>query len=225
MINIKQTFSFAFNFLKMDLNEKQLQIINTAERLFADTGYEGTSVRDIAEEAGINVAMISYYFGSKEKLLETLFAVRAEGTAHKLEGMLKDKVLAPLQKVHLMIDYYVEKFQTENCFYKILMREQVAVQRTVTSELIMHFKKRNQQLVKQIISEGQKTGEFSKHIDVPMLMTTLIGTAGHLMATQHMYREINNLQEMPDEQFQKLLKKKLSTHLKFLFKATLTHEV
>ena len=209
----------------MDLNEKQLQIINTAEQLFADKGFEGTSVRDIAEVAGINVAMISYYFGSKEKLLETLFAVRAEGTVQKLEGMLKDKVMNPLQKVNVMIDYYIDKFQQQNCFYKILMREQVAVQRTVTSELIQHFKKRNQLLVKQLIQEGQKTGEFNKSVDVPMLMTTLIGTAGHLMATQHMYKEINNLQEMPDEQFQKLLKKKLSTHLKFLFKVILTHEV
>ncbi|MEP6674409.1 MAG: TetR family transcriptional regulator [Ferruginibacter sp.] len=209
----------------MDLNEKQLQIIDTAERLFADKGFEGTSVRDIAEEAKINVAMISYYFGSKEKLLETLFAVRAEGTVQKLESMLKDTLMNPLQKVNVMIDYFIDKFQKQNCFYKILMREQVAVQRTATSELIQHFKKRNQKLVKQLIHEGQKTGEFSKNVDVPMLMTTLIGTAGHLMATQHFYKEINNLQEMPDEQFQKLIKKKLSSHLKFLFKATLTHEV
>jgi AcrR family transcriptional regulator len=209
----------------MDLNEKQRQIIDTAEQLFADKGFEGTSVRDIAEEAGINVAMISYYFGSKEKLLETLFALRAEGTVQKLEAMLKDKVMNPLQKVNVMIDYYIDKFQKQHCFYKILMREQVAIQRTTTYELIHHFKQRNQQLVKQLIHEGQKSGEFSKNVDVPMLMTMLIGTTGHLMATQHFYREINNLQDMPDEQFQKLIKKKLSAHLKFLFKATLTHEV
>jgi hypothetical protein len=46
-----------------------------------------------------------------------------------------------------------------------------------------------------------------------------------MIATQHFYREINNLQEMAEEQFQKLIKKKLSAHLKFLFKAILTHEV
>jgi AcrR family transcriptional regulator len=41
--------------------------IGYCEELIAKKGYEGTSVRDICSKANINVAMISYYFGSKEK--------------------------------------------------------------------------------------------------------------------------------------------------------------
>lgn len=208
----------------MEYNEKQLQIIQTAEKLFADKGFDGTSVRDIADDAGINVAMISYYFGSKEKLLEALFTYRAMDSAKKLEDILQNKELTTIEKVYQMIDYYIGKFQHQHCFHKIMMSEQVNNKRGTTHELIHHFKKRNQQIVKQLIHEGQKTGEFSKNIDVPMLMAVLIGTVSHMIATQRFYREINNLQEMPDEQFQKLIKKKLSVQLKFIFKATLTHE-
>ncbi|MEO6348401.1 MAG: TetR family transcriptional regulator, partial [Aquaticitalea sp.] len=57
----------------MSLNDKQIQILEVAEKLFAEHGFDGTSVRQIAHEADINIAMISYYFGSKEKLLEALF--------------------------------------------------------------------------------------------------------------------------------------------------------
>ena len=57
----------------MEYNDKQIAIINTAEKLFALNGFDGTSVRDIAHEAGVNLAMISYYFGSKEKLMEAVF--------------------------------------------------------------------------------------------------------------------------------------------------------
>ncbi|UEG50934.1 TetR family transcriptional regulator [Ferruginibacter lapsinanis] len=208
----------------MEYNEKQLQIIQTAEKLFADKGFDGTSVRDIADEASVNVAMISYYFGSKEKLLEALFTHRAMDSAKKLEDILHNKELSTLEKVNVLIDYYINKFQNQQCFHKIMMSEQVTNKRGVTHELIHHFKKQNQQLVKQLIHEGQKTGEFAKNIDVPMLMAVLVGTVTHMIATQRFYREINNLQDMPDEQFQKLIKKKLSTQLKFIFKATLTHE-
>jgi AcrR family transcriptional regulator len=52
----------------MDFNDKQIKIMEAAEELFAEKGFSGTSVRDISDAADINVAMISYYFGSKEKI-------------------------------------------------------------------------------------------------------------------------------------------------------------
>ncbi len=74
----------------MSYSEKQLQIIRTAEKLFACKGYDGTSVRDIAEEAGVNVAMISYYFGSKEKLMQALFHQRMEKVRTKIESLVNN---------------------------------------------------------------------------------------------------------------------------------------
>ena len=57
----------------MDWSEKQIQILEVAEKLFAENGYDGTSIRHISKKAGINIAMISYYFGSKDKLLKFRF--------------------------------------------------------------------------------------------------------------------------------------------------------
>ncbi len=48
------------------------KILECAERLFATKGYDAASIRDITNEAGVNLASIHYYFGSKEKLLEEL---------------------------------------------------------------------------------------------------------------------------------------------------------
>ncbi len=44
------------------------RILSTATRLFADKGYDGTSVKDICDAAGVNIAAIHYHFGSKENL-------------------------------------------------------------------------------------------------------------------------------------------------------------
>ena len=51
----------------MELNDKQIQILETAEKLFSENGFDGTSVRQIAKAAEVNIAMISYYFGSHPK--------------------------------------------------------------------------------------------------------------------------------------------------------------
>ena len=45
------------------------RILNTAERLFGEHGFAGTSLRAIAKNAGVNLAAIHYHFGSKEALL------------------------------------------------------------------------------------------------------------------------------------------------------------
>ena len=45
------------------------RILETAESLFARHGYAATSLRDITEAAGANVAAVNYHFGSKEALL------------------------------------------------------------------------------------------------------------------------------------------------------------
>jgi len=54
------------------------RILDTAERLFAEYGYDATSLRAITREAGVNLAAVNYHFSSKEALLRALFARRLE---------------------------------------------------------------------------------------------------------------------------------------------------
>jgi len=56
--------------------ETRLTILNQAESLFADGGYEGTSIRDIAAQAGVQAAVIGYHFGSKGDLFDTVVSRR-----------------------------------------------------------------------------------------------------------------------------------------------------
>jgi len=208
----------------MEYNGKQVQIMETAEILFAEKGFNGTSVRDIAEKANVNLAMVSYYFGSKDKLLEALFNYRGEYLKLKLENIIEDKKLNSLEKINLLIDHYVDKVMSQQCFSRIMVREQVLNHTGITAELIFQMKKRNQELITRLIHQGQKKGEFKKNIDIPLMMVTMIGTGNNMVATQHYYRQINNLQSMSEEEFQKHIKKKLSQHLKKIFKAILTNE-
>lgn len=53
------------------------RILDAAESLFARDGYDKVSVRDITAEAGVNLALVTYHFGSKDKLLEAVLGRRA----------------------------------------------------------------------------------------------------------------------------------------------------
>ena len=54
------------------------RILDAAERLFAQRGFHGVSIRDITGAAEVDVALANYHFGSKQGLLEAVFLRRAE---------------------------------------------------------------------------------------------------------------------------------------------------
>ena len=207
-----------------EYSDKQKAIIDTAEKLFAMNGFQGTSVRDIAQEAGVNVAMISYYFGSKEKLMEAVFEERTNSIRMKVETLLQDDKTSNLEKVNILIDDYVDKFIDQQEFHKIVMREQLIEKDTVIAGFIHELKKKNLAAIKKLVNDGQKSGEFKKNIDILLMMITMVGTVSQMLTSQHFYRESNNLAHATEIEFQKHMRKKLSNHLKNLFKVMLTYE-
>lgn len=208
----------------MTYSDKQLQILETAERLFAGKGFDGTSVRDIADEAGVNVAMISYYFRSKEKLMETLFEQRMGHIKMRVESLLKDDSLTPFQKMEILADEHIDRVMHRQQFHKIMFCEQILNKNPFIIRMVNDLKMRNLAVISKLIQDGQKKGVFKKKIDIVMLLTTMYGTVSHMLVSQDYYREFNNLQEIPDDEFRDTMKKRLSNHIKVLFKAILMYE-
>jgi AcrR family transcriptional regulator len=208
----------------MEFTDKQIQIIETAERLFAERGFDGTSVRDIADEAGINVAMISYYFGSKEKLMEALFELRVGTVKMRIESLIKDESLTPLEKVNILIDEHIERNMQKQCFHKIMVGVQVTNKNPAILKAANNIKLRNTAVVTELIKEGQKKGVFKKKIDVVLMLNTMIGTVSQSLISMDYYREFNNQQDLNEEEFQLIFKRRLSIHIKTLFKVILTNE-
>jgi AcrR family transcriptional regulator len=215
------------NEIDMEYNPKQLQIISVAERLFAAKGFSATSIRDISQEADINVSMVSYYFGSKEKLIEALFEVRSRDFRTRLDDLLTNLDLSPFQRVNLMIDGIVDRITEKQCFHNIVVREQLSPDgRTpVIAELLQELKLNNLRAMQNIIHEGQKFGVFNKDVDVLLLSTTLFGTINQALSTKSFYRVVYGLEGLSEEDQESHMKEKLRIHLKKLFRGLLSPEL
>jgi AcrR family transcriptional regulator len=208
----------------MEYNEKQQAIITIAEKLFSVNGFDGTSVRDIAHEAGVNVAMISYYFGSKEKLMEAVFEQKTNVMRLKVENLLLNTELSSLDKLYTLIDDYVNKFMNQQQFQKIMLLEQLVDKNGGVPQLIYELKKRNIVSIEKLIQEGQNNGQFIEDIDIPLMMNTMVGTVSQMIISQRFYKDINKLQHLGESEYTQYMINKLSSHLKRLFKVILTNE-
>ena len=204
--------------------DKKKHILEKAEELFAQKGFEAATVRDIAEAANVNLAMISYYFGSKEKLMEDLFHQRMDSMKLKMELLLKNEMLTPFQKVENLIEEYIKKVINRQSFYKILLCEQVMKKNPVIVKLVRELKMNYAALFSELIKEGQKKKVFKKNIDVVMALTTMTGTVTQMMVNKDYYAEFNGHTGLSEDDLKKLLSEKLNTHLKIIFKSILGYE-
>lgn len=155
--------------------EKKEQILEVAEELFAHKGFEGTSIRELSKKAGINIAMISYYFGSKEKLFEALVEYRSSFMHERLTLLNNESKEDPMTKIELMIEYYVDRMVLHNRFSRILHRELSLQQRSPMHRAIADILLRNLQEIRKIILEGIRKKIF-KNTDAELVIATIIGT-------------------------------------------------
>src|ERR1700733_9916653 len=89
--------------------------ISTEEKLkeaarvvFTRKGYAATTVRDIAAEANINLALVNYYFRSKEKLFELIMAETIQKLFEKIKPIINDESTTVTEKIENIVDHYLD---------------------------------------------------------------------------------------------------------------------
>ncbi len=84
------------------------KIKEAARKIFLQKGFAGTRTRDIAEEAGINLALLNYYYRSKEKLFEIVMEESLKQLFLKIILTLNDKSTDLSSKINIAVDLYID---------------------------------------------------------------------------------------------------------------------
>lgn len=178
----------------IELNAKQIEIINVTEKLFAEKGFDGTSIREIAKVAEINVAMVSYYFGSKEKLLEAIILYRVSAFGTMLENLQAEAISAQ-EKIKKFISFYISRVYQNRDIYQILHFEIVNQNRTSDFPAFTQIKRNNLLLLENIISEGQQNNVFKEKCNPVLIPPIVIGSFLQIYNNKKFYQEVLNLED------------------------------
>lgn len=207
--------------MKTEFNDKQIQILEVAEKLFAENGFDGTSIRDISKEAKINIAMISYYFGSKERLLEALVLQKTAGLKLQLENLLAEN-LEPIAKVNKLVAFYVDRIDRSRGIYRILHFELSSKKNILNLQSFSDIKKMNLKSLEIIIKDGQSKGVFRKNVIIPLITPTILGTYFHFYMNKPFFEELLNLKT--EASYNHYIKNDLTKHIQQTIKALLIYE-
>ena len=205
----------------IELNDKKIQILEVAEKLFSEKGFEGTSIRDISKHAKINIAMVSYYFGSKERLLEALILYKTSDLKLQLENLLQEN-LEPIEKVNKLIEIYINRISCNKGIFRVLHFELNSEKREKSMIAFTELKKGNLKALESIIAQGQLKGVFRKDVIIPLLTPTIIGTFFHFHMNKSFFVELLNLKT--EEMYNNYIKTSLTKHIQQTIKALLVYE-
>jgi AcrR family transcriptional regulator len=141
--------------------DKRRQILDAAVRVFADLGYHGSRVGDIAEHAGVAHGLLYHYFSSKEEVLRTIFAenwgellvrfraveASEEPAASKLEGIAK---------------ILLRTWRNDPALVTVMVRE-VARSQHLQDQVVEVREAFT--ILQRVIEEGQARGEFRPDVN------------------------------------------------------------
>ncbi|TCP32048.1 TetR family transcriptional regulator [Scopulibacillus darangshiensis] len=147
------------------------EVITSAVKLFNMNGYSGTSIRAIAKEAGVNIALVSYYFGGKSGLLEHLMSTFLEGYIQTLEeafqetDLEKEKISGRLMKIADRLIAY-----QQDCFYlSRFVHREMTLDTVLVRELMATYLMKEKYLLEKIFLEAAKRRQIRK-IPVDLLV-------------------------------------------------------
>lgn len=87
------------------------KIKEAARKVFTKKGFAAARTRDIAEEAGINLALLNYYFRSKEKLFDLVMRETMQEFIKGMKGVFNHEESSLLIKVQKIVDNYIDLFK------------------------------------------------------------------------------------------------------------------
>lgn len=196
----------------MSQKSKEAHILQTAEKLIAQHGYDGTSTRMIAAAAGVNISMISYYFGSKEALLEAIFRNRMSEGFNFSNQILSDESRSVWEKIQAIAELHIERVEALGDFFRIVQGEHRQHKNENILKMIETYKRGMLEALDTLVREGKASGEFTKEVEAAWLHATIVGTTFNAQYNREIYQHY--IQDK--ENYTENLKQHLISLVKFI---------
>lgn len=148
-------------------SERRDQILSIAARLIAKRGYSATTVRDIADEAGILSGSLYHHFSSKEAILQEILGSFMTGLLDRFEEIVAEGG-SPRDILDKLIAHAFTTIESQPDAVGLYQNELSFLGRQPGFEFLRENSERIEELWLSQIREGQKVGVFRDSIDAPI---------------------------------------------------------
>ena len=151
--------------------EKRKRILDAAVRVFAEHGYHGSRVGDIAEDAGVAHGLLYHYFASKDDVLQTIFVENWGELVARFRAVEAADEPAP-EKLEGIAKILLRTWRNDPALVTVMVRE-VARSRHIQDQVLEV--REAFAIVQRVIEQGQRDGSFRRDVDARLASWLLYG--------------------------------------------------
>jgi TetR/AcrR family fatty acid metabolism transcriptional regulator len=155
------------------------RIINSAKKLFAEQGYQKTTIVDISRLAGLSEAALYEYFQGKEDLLLTIPDLWVSAMLRDIDEQLFG-VKGAVNRLRKFLWWYLRRIELAPLDAKIVYLFLKTNANFLTTEVYSNVKKFYSNLL-EIFEEGRKTGELKPDLNPHLARDIFVGTMDHII--------------------------------------------
>ncbi len=154
--------------------EKRRAILHAAVRVFAEKGYHGCRIADVARAAGVAYGLVYHYFRNKDELLESVFAeqwailINALRAIDSGPGTAADKIAA-------LYGFVFDVFKTAPAAVRVLILEVTRTPHSLRAGSTRETFEEAVRLVADVVRQGQERGELRPDVDPVVAAAGLLG--------------------------------------------------
>lgn len=207
--------------MEKEKTDKKDHILDVAEKVFSEQGYDGASTRLISGEANVNMAMLNYYFGSKEGLFIAVFERKIYSFKTLLQNITEDENLSAWEKLEGCMDKYIDRVVANTWFHKMVNRELSLNTHAEMNDKITDILMVNALEFKKVMQEGVDNGSFFEDADLELCVATIFGTKNYIINTPHVASRLLGKNVLDQHFMETEMNQRIKTYMKRLLKSYL----
>lgn len=129
------------------------KIIRAADKIFTQKGYAATRTREIAEEAGTNLALLNYYFGSKQNLFRNVVKQKLKMLLNAIDPIASDETIPIDEKIRMISENYT-RLLLENEDLPLFILNEWSVNKKLFADLIRETRQHAEPVIEKQLRES-----------------------------------------------------------------------
>jgi len=177
--------------------EGRAALVRAAREILAERGLPGITLREVAERAGVQATLVSYYFGGKEGLLRAVIDL-VSGEVGELIAQAISQEGSVQQRLRSLIEGWVIAMAADPYGPRLMTERVLFAEDRLIDDFVRNFARPNLEAIRSLLAEGRRRGEI-RDVAPEFVIPAMVGMCVYFFLAAPMFKRLFHVEDITPE--------------------------